>query len=201
MNQGVRKIALAIQKLFNGFDSAVKKSCDDLTMDEYPPIFMVGAPRTGSTMIFQVMVSQLRLAYISNIMALMPSLMVKLCMFSRRVACGYDGGIRESEYGYIPGLLSPNEAGKIADKWFDAMISDEEKKYVGRTFRMISSITKCRFLMKNQMNTLRIKQIRAVLPDSRFILLRRAPPFYSAIYFACASQITRQRKPMVECTP
>ena len=108
-------------------------------------------------------------------MALLPSCMIKLCKLSKRVAYGYDGRIRESEYGHVPGLFSPNEAWKITHKWFKETKIDQEQEYVRRTFRMISSITGCPMLLKNPMNTFSIQEIRSILPNSRFIFLHRDP--------------------------
>lgn len=175
MNQQLREIILGVQHLFNGFDSLVKKPLDSSILEDKPPIFLVGAPRVGSTLVFQVMLGQMRLAYISNIMALFPSVMVKMCKLSKRVACGYSGNIRESEYGYVPGLFSPNEAGKIVRKWFDKAESEQKREYVRRTFCLISSITGCPIFMKNPTNSIRIREIRSILPESQFILLQRDP--------------------------
>jgi hypothetical protein len=175
MNRSLRKVVLQVQRLFNDFDSLVKSPSSSSLSEHKAPIFLISAPRAGSTLIYQTMLGQMRLAYISNVMALAPSHMMKLCKLSRRVAYGYDGRIRESEYGHVPGLLSPNEAWKITHKWFKETKNDQEREFVRRTFQMISSITGCPVLLKNPMNTFSIQEIRSILPNSRFIFLRRDP--------------------------
>jgi hypothetical protein len=175
MNRSLRKAVLQVQRLFNDFDSLVKSPSSPSISAHEAPIFLISAPRAGSTLIYQTMLGHIRLAYISNIMALAPSHMIKLCKLSKRVAYGYDGKIRESEYGHVPGFLSPNEAWKITQKWFRESTNDREREYVRRTFHMISSITGCPMLLKNPMNTFSIQEIRSILPNSRFIFLHRDP--------------------------
>jgi hypothetical protein len=175
MNRALRKVILQVQRLFNDFDSLVESASDSSISEGMLPIFLLSAPRAGSTLLYQTMLGQFRLAYISNVMALLPSCMIKLCKLSKRVAYGYDGRIRESEFGHVPGLLSPNEAWKITQKWFRETKTDQEQEYVRRTFQMISSITGCPMLLKNPMNTFFIQNIRSILPNSRFIFLHRDP--------------------------
>jgi hypothetical protein len=176
MNEATRQIVLRIQRLFNEFDPLVTETATG-AMPAYPPIFIVGAPRTGSTALFQVMLRSFRLAYISNAMALFPRFMVRLCRAYPRAASGYDGIIRESRSGYVPGLLSPNEAGKILRRWFDKGSLEQEVNYIRRTFELISEFTRAPTLFKNTNNSLRISTIRRVLPNSRFVLLTRDPMF------------------------
>jgi hypothetical protein len=110
-------------------------------------------------------------------MALMPSIMVKMCKVWPRVARGYNDRANRSLYGYIPGLFSPNEAGQIARKCFDETSGDPEQEYVRQTFRMISEATQSPTVMKNLFNTVRIDKIRTILLESRFILVKRDPLF------------------------
>jgi hypothetical protein len=175
MNRALRKVILQVQHQFNDFDSLVKNPSDASFSGDKPPIFLLSAPRAGSTLVYQSMLGQIRLAYISNFMALLPSCMVKLCKISKRVAYGYDGKIRESEYGHVPGLFSPNEAWQITHKWFRETKGAREQEYVRRSFKMISAITGCPMLLKNPMNTFSIQEIRSILPNSRFIFLHRDP--------------------------
>jgi hypothetical protein len=174
VNEFTRQIALSVQRLFNGFDPLVRKAAMDSAWSR-PPIFIVGAPRTGSTALFQLMLRSFQLAYISNAMALLPRFMVRLCRRYPRAASGYDGVIRESRFGYVPGLFSPNEAGKILRRWFDQDDLQQEAAYIRRTLQLIGEYTGAPLLTKNTHNSLRIPAILGVLPESRFVLLTRDP--------------------------
>ena len=175
MHEYFRRSVLSVQSFFNGFDSLAKRPLDASDNVDRPPVFLVGPPRTGSTLVLQMMLGQLRLAYISNIMALLPSAMVKMTRLTRRVASKYDGNIRKSKYGYVPGLFSPNEAGQVLRRWLDRAATQQEQDYVRQTFSWISSLTGCPILIKNATNSIRIESIRSILPESRFVLLRRDP--------------------------
>jgi len=75
---GLRKYLLEIQGLFSGFDSLAKKNTAEDLPEELNPIFIVGAPRSGSTLLFQLLIRHTKLIYISNLMALFPNQMIKI---------------------------------------------------------------------------------------------------------------------------
>lgn len=177
MNKKVRSIILAIQEKFNRFDSSVKnpRYCEKPMNN--PPIFIIGPPRSGSTMLFQWLIIQFELSYISNLLALFPSQMVKLCRIIPKVANGRRKEISRSEFGYVPGIIGPNEAGGIMRKWFEDSNLNIENKYIRRTITEISSITNSPLLIKNLHNTMRLENIMSIIPESRFIYLHRDPLF------------------------
>ena len=155
-------------------DSAFGKFCDvDLSRFRHP-VFIIGAPRTGSTLLFQAMLGQFSLSYISNAMALMPSLMTRFCKIWPRLAVNYDGNIRQSQYGFVPGMFSPNEAGRLCRKWFE---EDGNEKDAICTMASLFSITRYPVLIKNIFNSNRLGNIRKIFPESRFIFIKRDPLF------------------------
>lgn len=144
-----RRLMLAIQKTFNNFDPSVKtRFSDEESLSKNPPIFIIGSPRAGSTLLFQVLSGQFQLSYISNIMAAFPSLMVRLLQFFPSAARGYTGEIKESRYGYIPGIFSPNESGKILAKWLEDSQDPNHDIYVRRTFAAITNLSGCPMVFK-----------------------------------------------------
>lgn len=99
MNRFLRIIALKLQSLFQGHSRQVYNISENLAIpsDDHP-VFIVGAPRTGSTLIFQDLIQHFRIAYISNLMALLPKYIVPLFEFSRRRILSHSG-IRPSHFG------------------------------------------------------------------------------------------------------
>jgi hypothetical protein len=173
LNPFVRKAVLKVQNHFNEFDSSILNAKES-TLNQ-PPIFVVGAPRVGSTLLFQILVHQFEVAYISNIMAAIPSHMLKLCRLFPQVADSTPGEIRESDLGYVPGLRGPNEAGAIYRKWFESENTEQHKRLVRSTVSKISEVTGKPLLSKNQFNSLRIDSIYRILPESHYIFLVRDP--------------------------
>ena len=176
-----RSLALAIQEKFNKFDPSVKsRFVDDNILNSHPPIFIIGSPRAGSTLLFQVLCSQFQLSYISNIMAAFPSMMIRMLRYVPSVATGYTGQIRMSKYGYVPGLVSPNESGKILAKWFEKSPNPDHDKYIRNTFAAITGLSGAPVVLKNQNRlTVNIDKLEAIFSNARYIAIER-DPLYNA---------------------
>ena len=109
-----RHLALRLQSLFNDFDP---KSAGEVRHFSHPglfPIFIIGAPRSGSTLLYQLLVKHTRVGYISNLMSLFPHKMITLAEYTK--AWHGSRNLKKSNLGYIAGLFSPSEAGAIQRK-------------------------------------------------------------------------------------
>jgi hypothetical protein len=173
MNPLLRSSALAVQRLFAGFDRSVSGLVDAPVPDTLAPIFLIGAPRTGSTLLFQLLAQRYRLSYISNLMALAPRYLVRLCRLSPGLCTGYQGGIRESSFGYVPGLSAPNEAGQLMRHWFVEDPDARHAEMVRATVASLGRIAKAPMFFKNQANTLRLPAVQRIFPNARLLYLRR----------------------------
>lgn len=178
MSTLLRPLALATQNYFAGFDRLANEAIDKSQAANRQPIFIVGAPRTGSTLLYQLMIKHLKVAFISNLMALVPKKMLFIAKHTnswmKKIDC-----IRESNYGYVPGLFSPNEAGKIMRSWFEEATTPEEKRLIRNTIIYLSDIFDAPFISKNLFNSLRLFAIYEILPEARFIHIHR-DPLYTA---------------------
>jgi hypothetical protein len=176
-----RRLVLAVQNRFNNFDPSIMSGLyDENSLVTDPPIFIIGSPRAGSTLLFQILCSQFRLSYISNIMAIIPSWMVRLTKYMPALASGYTGQIKESRYGYIPGLMSPNESGKILAKWLDVGQDPDHDLYVRRTFAAITALTGSPIVLKNQNRlTVNIDRLESIFTNACYIAIER-DPLYTA---------------------
>lgn len=82
----------------------------------HPLVFVVGAPRSGTTICQQLLLRYLPLAYLNNVTSLFPR--------SPLIGCRILGGPRlnpsntSSFYGKTSGLRGPNDALYIWDRWF-----------------------------------------------------------------------------------
>lgn len=164
---------LSFQHLLGGFDPAVRSTTQPPSIPA--PIFVIGAPRSGSTLLFQLLVQRYRLCYISNLMALMPRYMVRLCQLRPAFCTGFTGAPRESHFGYVPGLLAPNEAGAVVRHWLDDRAGHEHDGRVRATVAALSAASGGPLLAKNLRITLRLDRMLALFPDARLLFLRRDP--------------------------
>jgi hypothetical protein len=151
-------------------------------LGRYPPVFIIGAPRSGTTLLYQLVVQNIHCIYINNLMALFPCWMVGLSRFGHRSP----KPISESEFGYVPGLFSPNEAGPLFHLWFDHPDNHEKvRSLVAR----LSSCHQSFFISKNLFNVFRVNEILTIFPNAKFIICRRDPKFVAqSIYLARLSQ-------------
>lgn len=175
MNKGVRSLALSIQNLFNEYPTAARGQASEFKSRSRYPIFIVGAPRTGSTLLYQLMVKQMKVAFISNAMALLPKCMLVVARYTRHWMHNI-WDIKEADAGYVPGLFRPNEAGAIMRKWFE-QAQPEERTLIRNTVIALSELLGAPFVNKNLVNSLRLPEIYAIFPEARFIHISRNPLF------------------------
>ena len=103
-----------------------------------PPLFIVGAPRSGTTLLYQLLTENYYFSFIRNIANLYPQIPFIISKFIENVDENNEDTLK-SNYGYISGLKSPSEGGMIWNKYFpneyehgynyvDASFVDEKKK-------------------------------------------------------------------------
>lgn len=175
MNSILKATALKIQSLFDGFDKIAKSEPLPFSEKHHYPIFILGAPRSGSTLLYQLLLRCFDTAYISNLMALVPRQLLTIARTFRY--CQSMRSIKSSHFGYVNGLFSPSEAGAIQKLWFEKKMSYDEIVWIRNTFVMLSRIYHGPVIIKNLFNTLRLDQIRSMIPEARFIHIKRDPLF------------------------
>jgi LPS sulfotransferase NodH len=178
MNSLLKYLVLSIQQATNGFDSIAKGKERRFANSSMYPIFIIGAPRTGSTLLYQLLIKHTRLVFISNLMALLPKKMILIARLTgQQIQQVEDVG--ESDYGYVPGLFSPNEAGAVMRKWFDQPVTPQEQQLIKNTVVCLSEMFNAPFINKNLLNSLRLQHIYKIFPEARFVYLHR-DPLYAA---------------------
>jgi LPS sulfotransferase NodH len=177
VNSLFKTAALKIQARLTDFDRRSISKPLAFAAPKHHPVFILGAPRSGSTLLYQLVLRYLHAGYISNIMALAPFLMTSIADRLKRYH--WLTTLQPSHYGYISGLFSPSEAGAIQRFWFDRELNGEQAVWVRNTFVRLSTAFNKPVIVKNLMNTLRLDRIRTVLPEARFIHIKR-DPLYNA---------------------
>jgi len=147
------------------------------------PIFVVCAPRVGSTLIYQALTNVFNFSYFSNstndLFSRTPALGVLrecigqsnqylLSYFSRKTA-----GLRES-----------SEASAIFGNWFGGghpseivsatAIDTKKVRHIRKTFSAIKAITERETVSKNPWNSFRIKSLHEYFPQAVFVWIRRS---------------------------
>jgi hypothetical protein len=154
---------------------------------EPPPIFIIGAPRTGSTLLYQTLTNCYQVSYISNL----ASLFVRSLWIGERLHRAFYRGTPHncftSIYGKTQGLNSPSECGKFWYRWFPkdrhfVTPADVDPAGLGRLRQTMAAITAdggVPMVFKNLNCGQRLQVLRHVLPEALFLFILRNP-FHTA---------------------
>jgi hypothetical protein len=152
----------------------------------YSPTFFIGAPRSGSTLLYQLVAYTLSMSYFTNLTG-------RLCVqgspaipvFTARLAKTLGLVERHSEtfesyYGYGKGWGGPH-TGKIWDQWFpDGYIGSGElcARYQQAVYQAVAATERIfdrPFVSKGQKHSVRIQALVDIFPNALFIQLMRDP--------------------------
>lgn len=148
-----------------------------------PAVFIIGAPRTGTTLLYQLLASTFRLAYFTNFSAVLYAAPVLAMLLLRLVPSSRSAPERYmSSYGQTSGLLGPNEAARFWYRWFPA----GKHVYVGpgqtprsklgeirREIAGMAQINASPVLFKNTFNSMRVAPLLEAVPEASFLVCRR----------------------------
>jgi hypothetical protein len=147
---------------------------------KHPPVFILGAPRCGSTLLYQLMLDYFDFGYISNIHCKFhgaPSIAERVFRPSRRRR----PSSFQSDHGRVSGWSSPSECGDYWYRFFPRSPQYATLKSVSpdcvpdlrRSMRAIGSAMQKPVIFKNLPCSLRLGPITAALPESAFIVVQR----------------------------
>lgn len=159
-----------------------------------PMIFVVGAPRSGTTLLYQTLAHFLPVTYFTNWSALFP----RAPITANQVASRFLRTKRfddRSFYGNVAGLAAPNDGFHVWNRWLGAdryralqQISASAEREMKTFFNAWHGAFAKPFLNKNNRNTDCIALLAAIFEHAYFIEVRRHP-----VYVAQSLLLARQR--------
>jgi hypothetical protein len=177
MTRIFRRVALTIQRAFNQFDPASHRFRERAIDCEVSPIFILSVPRSGSTLLYQLMQRSMGLMAITNLMALAPRYMVRTARYSNARVAGPDAPLLPGHYGFLPGLHGLSEAGKVMDRWFDPEADGRHRKGVRSMVAALQAQCGRPLLVKSLSLVNRINSVAETLPEARIVILHRDARF------------------------
>jgi len=147
----------------------------------HSPMFIVGAPRTGGTLLYQLMARHFRVCYFSNLMMKFPAAVTAVGLALRPLrGCTPDADF-SSHYGETPGLRSPNQGAPFWNLHIPVPpknvvlqnMSQDMEMRLRNTIAHLQNSYAAPFLNKWPQNTLRLEFLYTVFPDALFIHLKR----------------------------
>lgn len=146
-------------------------------------VFIVGAPRTGTTFFYQILTNILNVGYLSNLSNLFYHSLLSGMLLHDRIFGSRPHNNFSSDNGRTKGWISVNESGKFWYQWYpkdvccltDEMLSQIEFSSMVNTIRNIQLRLKKPLVFKNQTNSQRIFSLARLFPDSIFVHVVRDP--------------------------
>lgn len=146
-------------------------------------IFIIGAPRTGSTFLYQTITNELDVCYIDNFADMFYRDLCFGMALSQKIFRNRPHNCFNSRYGRTVeyGWHAPSESGRFWYRWIpkdqhymDAGTLTEDRKQEMRDVvtAVINRFQKP-FVFKNMNAALRMRLIRAVFPEAKFIIIHR----------------------------
>ena len=146
-------------------------------------VFVVGLPRSGTTLVYELITQAFELAFLTRAFAYsfgLPNISTRLTRrFTHSPAAHY-----RSDYGRIPGRFSPAENHVIWERWFPAdpvlghympadRLASDARESASRMLDSMTAIAKRPFVFKNVYFTMSLPAVLRALPGARFVVVRR----------------------------
>ena len=154
---------------------------------KHQPVFIIGAPRTGSTILYQTITNQLDVLYIDNL----------ICWFNRNLFFGFwlsdkffnrkAHNCFKSNHGDTSscGLHAPSECGGFWYRWLPSDrhfidyddITDDIVKEIREEITTVINYFDKPLVFKNLNAGQRLRLLSKCFPDAKFIFAKRDPLF------------------------
>ncbi len=146
-----------------------------------PPVFVVGPPRSGTTLVYEALVGTFKFAYISNLAHRLYRTPLAATSLGMRAIEAYEPSY-ESKWGHVSGWAAPNEAGWVWDRWFphhdDALAPPPDDRSTAAMRDVVcglSALMRGPFLNKNVNHSVWILYLSRAFPGATFLEVRRDP--------------------------
>ena len=160
-------------------EAAILERCPS---DEVSPgaLFLLGAPRTGSTVIYQSCIAYFGLPYLSN---LANDSFSKTPIIALTIQKALPITVRyASRFGKTEGAFQPSEGSAVMSHWFggghpsqtlSATILPDREPHFLQTLAASNALFGRPLAVKNAWNCFRVAYLAAALPHARFLWIRR----------------------------
>lgn len=149
---------------------------------EAPPTFILGPPRAGTTLLYQILTHCFEFAYICNYAAERSRYPATATWLLRRQIRRYVGDFT-NEYGKTRGIAGPSEALDVWRRFFptDRHYADEGRvsasgaEEMRRTVAAVAGILGAPFLSKDPVHSVRVRALNEIFPNCLFLYTHRDP--------------------------
>ncbi len=161
--------------------SREKRLCKNFASTAAPVILIVGAPRSGTTLVYQTLSRYMDVTYFSNLTSLFPNAPLagtKLFRWlPRRQSADF-----QNYYGQTAGWHGPNDGFSVWNRWLGGDryvprtdLSPDECRSMGKFFGVWCATFGKPFLNKNNRNAGCLELLSEAIPQASFLVVRRNP--------------------------
>ena len=155
-------------------------SSDDGVLQSHPPIFIIGPPRSGSTLAIQTIINAFELSYFTNNHCLWfgaPYIVAPPKTSSNDIARVSTNSV----FGETASANDPSECGEWWYRFFRRTppyvrqedVTVDRMNAFRNSIKLLTGARKTSVIFKNMYASLRIRAIRDILPESHFIIIDR----------------------------
>lgn len=145
-----------------------------------PQIFILGLPRSGTTLIYQYITHRLDVSYFTRGVTSFPGSPCIVSFLQTKLFGHYESDFK-SVYGKVKGPNAPREAGNFWNKYFDIDAYVETYKQNPKDMEKMVSTISCLqkmlgdkpFVNKNIKHMLRVSRLKSVFPNAVFLVIER----------------------------
>ena len=147
----------------------------------FEPIFIVGIPRSGTTLLYQLLTNAFDVTYISNFVKLGRENLFLAFWMNSLIFGNKPHNSFKSKYGITNKLIAPNEDTlfwiELKEKYYLSINADDIdsniKKTIFQKFSAISNKFQKPILLKNFNVNIHLPLIKILFPNAKFIYLKR----------------------------
>ena len=172
------KLTIPINFFLSPIENFWLYNTDKEILKFFPPVFILGAPRSGTTILYQLLCKYFNFGFINNFVADFYRLPNAATSFYKKFFNEQNNISLESKFGQSQNLYGPNEFGSFWYQWFDndhklkKPISIIKKEILSG----VSGLTKIHqksILFKNVVNSMRVIQLNKIFDNPVFIVITR----------------------------
>ena len=176
--EAMRHVSQPLNRLLAGRERRLGQTA---VVADSPVILVVGAPRSGTTLVYQTMARYMDVTYFSNLTSLFPDApLAGTKLFSwlpRRQSADF-----MSFYGQTAGLGGPNDGFSVWNQWLGndryvplTDLTSDEQRSMGQFFSVWCAVFGKPFLNKNNRNAGCLELLSRAIPQSTIVVVRRNP--------------------------
>jgi Sulfotransferase family len=144
---------------------------------DQPQLFILGLPRSGTTLVYQYVVHCLKVAYFTNGVERARWYPCLMTAYQRQRYGDYHSDFK-SRYGQVDGPVAPHEAGGVWGRFFDNEAYERYADLTPEKLRLLRRTVFCvqrnaPFVNKNVKHLLRIDALARAFPNVRFLVVER----------------------------